>query len=152
MGSVPLAEPEGSVLGYVHVGGLHHPLIDPANRIRAAFVRLESSATAPTVAHSVSKLSIFSLLEIKKLRPHLKLHEGLASSSPVAVDMQDDVRGADGDGHLVPLVVGQAVGKHLGVGLLASGAVVKTHLAALAAALQLKEPAEGSLFSFAGVV
>lgn len=43
----------------------------------------------------------------------------------------------------MPLVVGQAVGEHLGVGLLASGAVVKTYLAALAAALQLQEPAEG---------
>lgn len=65
------------------------------------------------------------------------------SSSPVAVDVQYDVRGADGDGHLVPLVISQAVGEHLGVGLLASGAVVKTHLAALAAALQLQEPAGG---------
>lgn len=53
------------------------------------------------------------------------------------------MRGADGDGHLVPLAVGQAVGEHLGVGLPASGAVVKTHLAALAAALQLQEPAGG---------
>lgn len=85
---------------------------------------------------------------------------GLASFSPVAVDVQDDVRGADGDGHLVPLVVSQAVGEHLGVGLLASGAVVKTHLAALAAALQLQEPAggkviiprPGSSFPFAGIV
>lgn len=64
-------------------------------------------------------------------------------SSPVAVHVQYDVRGADGDGHLVPLVISQAVGEHLGVGLLASGAVVKTHLAALAAALQLQEPAGG---------
>lgn len=72
------------------------------------------------------------------------LHVGLARFPPVAVDVQDDVRGADGHGHLVPLVVGQAVGEHLGVGLLASGAVVKTHLAALAAALQLQEPAEGT--------
>lgn len=70
---------------------------------------------------------------------------GLASFSPVAVDVQDDMRGADGDGHLVPLVVRQAVGEHLGVGLLASGAVVETHLAALAAALQLQEPAEGKV-------
>lgn len=89
-----------------------------------------------------------------------KLRVGLASFSPVAVDVQDDVRGADGDGHLVPLVVSQAVGEHLGVGLLASGAVVKTHLAALAAALQLQEPAggkviiprPGSSFPFAGIV
>lgn len=64
------------------------------------------------------------------------------TNSPVAVHVQYDVRGADGHGHLVPLVVGQAVGEHLGVGLLASGAVVKTHLAPLAAALQLQEPAE----------
>lgn len=67
----------------------------------------------------------------------------LVGSSPVAVDVQYDVRGADGDGHLVPLAVSQAVGEHLCVGLLASGAVVKTHLAALAAALQLQEPAGG---------
>lgn len=43
----------------------------------------------------------------------------------------------------MPLVISQAVGEHLGVGLLAPGAVVKTHLAALAAALQLQEPADG---------
>lgn len=51
------------------------------------------------------------------------------------------MRGADGNRHLVPLVIGQAVGEHLGVGLLAFGAIVKTHLAALPAALQLQEPA-----------
>lgn len=73
-------------------------------------------------------------------QPHQTLRRGLAGVSPVAVDVQDDVRGADGHGHLVPLVVGQAVGEHLGVGLLASGAVVEAHLAALAAALQLQEP------------
>lgn len=68
---------------------------------------------------------------------------GNTGRSPVAVHVQYDVRGADSDGHLVPLVISQAVGEHLCVGLLASGAVVKTHLAALAAALQLQEPAEG---------
>lgn len=77
---------------------------------------------------------------LERKNPHLSSH--IASFSPVAVDVQDDVRGADGDGHLVPLVVSQAVGEHLGVGLLASGAVVETHLAALATALQLQEPGE----------
>lgn len=75
---------------------------------------------------------------------------GLASVSPVAVDVQNDVRGADGQGHLVPLVVGQAVREHLGVGLLTSGAVVQTHFAALAAALQLQEPAGKKKLLFPG--
>lgn len=30
MSSVSLSEPERSILRYVHVRGLHHPLIDPA--------------------------------------------------------------------------------------------------------------------------
>lgn len=51
--------------------------------------------------------------------------------------MQYDMRGTDSDGHFVPLVIGQAVGEHLSVSLLAFGAVVQTHLTALAAALQL---------------
>lgn len=29
MSSVSLSEPKGSILGYVHVGRFHHPLIDP---------------------------------------------------------------------------------------------------------------------------
>ena len=52
------------------------------------------------------------------------------------------MRGTDGQRDLVPLVVRQAVREHLSVGLLAFGAVVKTHLTALATALQLQEPAE----------
>lgn len=42
----------------------------------------------------------------------------------------------------MPLVISQAVREHLRVGLLAFGTIVKTHLTALAAALQLQEPAE----------
>lgn len=52
------------------------------------------------------------------------------------------MRRADGHRHLVPLVISQAVREHLGVRLLAFGTIVKTHLTALAAALQLQEPAE----------
>lgn len=51
------------------------------------------------------------------------------------------MRGADGHRDLVPLVIIQAVREHLSVGLLAFGTVVKTHLTALATALQLQEPA-----------
>lgn len=54
------------------------------------------------------------------------------------------MRGADGHRHLVPLVISQAVREHLSVGLLAFGTVVQTHLTALAAALQLQEPAESN--------
>lgn len=51
------------------------------------------------------------------------------------------MRGTDSHRHLVPLAIGQAVREHLSVGLLAFGTIVKTHLAALATALQLQEPA-----------
>lgn len=61
--------------------------------------------------------------------------------SPVAVDVQQDMRGADSQCQPVPLLVGQAVGKDLGVGLLAPTLVVQPQLAALPAALQLQEPA-----------
>lgn len=135
VGGVSLAEPEGGVLRYVHVGGLHHPLIDPADRKTQQLVCLEPSAKGATASRSVESGCISAAFQ-----PHQTLRRGPASVSPVAVDVQDDVRGADGHGHLVPLVVGQAVGEHLGVGLLASGAVVEAHLAALAAALQLQEP------------
>lgn len=50
------------------------------------------------------------------------------------------MRGADGDRDFVPLVVSQAVGENLGVGLQAFGAVVEADLAALSAALELEEP------------
>lgn len=33
---VSLPEPEGSILRYVHVGGLHHPLIDPVKQTQTA--------------------------------------------------------------------------------------------------------------------
>lgn len=68
-----------------------------------------------------------------------------ASGSPVAVDVQDEVRGAEGQGEAVPLLVGQAVGEDLSVGLLATPTqVVEPQLAALAAALQLQQPAAPS--------
>lgn len=40
----------------------------------------------------------------------------------------------------MPLIISQTVREHLGVRLLAFGTIVKTHLTALAAALQLQEP------------
>lgn len=62
------------------------------------------------------------------------------------------MRGADSDGHLVPLVISQAVGEHLSVGLLAFGTIVKAHLAALATALQLQEPAKQKRLLFTYLV
>lgn len=52
------------------------------------------------------------------------------------------MRGADGHRHLVPLLISQAVGEHLSVVLVASGAIMEAHLAALSAALELQEPEE----------
>ncbi len=61
---------------------------------------------------------------------------------PVAVNVQYHMRGTDGHRDLVPLVISQAVRENLSVRLLALGAIVKTHLTALAAALKLQKPAE----------
>lgn len=68
---------------------------------------------------------------------------GVAPSghSPVAVDMQQDVRGADSQCQPVPLLVGQAVWEDLGVGLLSPTLVVQPQFTALPTALQLQEPA-----------
>ena len=53
------------------------------------------------------------------------------------------MRGTDPHGNLVPAVVGEAVGEHLSVGALPTGAVVQPDLAAWTTALQLQEPGRG---------
>lgn len=60
---------------------------------------------------------------------------------PVAVDVQQQVGGADREGDLVPLSVGEAVGEGLGAWL-AFEAVVVADLLSHPAALQLKVAAE----------
>lgn len=60
---------------------------------------------------------------------------------PVAVHVQQEVRGADGESDLVPLAISQAVGEGLGARL-AFEAVVVADLLPHAAALQLKVAVE----------
>jgi len=60
---------------------------------------------------------------------------------PVTVHVQQEVGGADGEGDLVPLAVGEAVGEGLGARL-AFEAVVVADLLPHPAALQLKVTAE----------
>lgn len=60
---------------------------------------------------------------------------------PVAVHVQQEVRGADGESDLVPLTISQTVGEDLGARL-AFESVVVADLLPHTAALQLKVTAE----------